>query len=139
MFGSAAETKRYSTEFLRSRTCHASLSRRTATTRPATVPVVTLNGRNFYLGEWQSDESKATYARLIVEYLANGRTLDPPDATPRISVAELIELYWVHLENYFGEGNREVDNHRGVMRILNDLYGENCAHDLAVAPVESVH
>lgn len=37
--------------------------------------VVTLDGRDFYLGPWRSKVSRTEYDRLIGEWLANGRRL----------------------------------------------------------------
>jgi len=43
--------------------------------KPTDQGVVTLNGRDFYLGRYNSPESRAEYDRLIAEWLTNGRTL----------------------------------------------------------------
>lgn len=37
--------------------------------------VVTLNGRDFYLGDYNSAVSRAEYNRRILEWVANGRRL----------------------------------------------------------------
>jgi hypothetical protein len=37
--------------------------------------VVTLNGKDIYLGRYGTAESKAAYDRVITEWLANGRHL----------------------------------------------------------------
>ena len=42
--------------------------------------VVTLNGKNHYLGPWQSPESHEKYARLIAEWRANRNHLLPTTA-----------------------------------------------------------
>ena len=44
--------------------------------RPSARAVVTLNGRDFYVGAWKTVDAKADYDRLIGEWLANGRRLD---------------------------------------------------------------
>ena len=41
--------------------------------KPSGRAVVTLNGRDRYLGPWNSATSKAEYERLIGEWLSNGR------------------------------------------------------------------
>ena len=41
---------------------------------------VTLAGRDFFLGEYESPESKAKYYALLAEYNANGK--QPPESTP---------------------------------------------------------
>jgi hypothetical protein len=40
--------------------------------------VVTINGKNHYLGPYGSPESHEKYARLIAEWQANGRQLPAP-------------------------------------------------------------
>lgn len=43
--------------------------------KPTGQAVVTLNGRDLYLGKWNTTASKAEYDRLIAEFLANGRRI----------------------------------------------------------------
>lgn len=43
--------------------------------KPSGKGVVTLNGRDFYLGPWNSAESRQEFDRLRAEWLANGRQL----------------------------------------------------------------
>lgn len=54
--------------------------------------VVTLNGRDFYLGLHGSQTSKDAYDRLIAENLAAGRRVADVTAAP-LSVAELALAY----------------------------------------------
>jgi hypothetical protein len=42
--------------------------------RPKNLAVVRLNGRDHYLGRYDSPESHENYDRLIAEWLADGRT-----------------------------------------------------------------
>jgi hypothetical protein len=41
--------------------------------KPSGQAVVTLNGKDFYLGLWQSEVSKAEYERLVGEWLGSTR------------------------------------------------------------------
>ncbi len=43
--------------------------------KPTDQGVVTLNGRDFYLGRYNSPESRAEHDRVIAERLTNGRML----------------------------------------------------------------
>ena len=43
--------------------------------RPSRKAVVTINGKDFYLGPWKSKASRIEYDRLIGEWLANDRRL----------------------------------------------------------------
>lgn len=48
--------------------------------------VVTLNGKDFYLGVLSSDDSRAAYDRVIAEWLAHGRQLPRTDTASGITV-----------------------------------------------------
>jgi hypothetical protein len=62
--------------------------------------VVTLNGRDFYLGQHNSKASKDQYERLIAEWLANGRRLPADVDTLGLTLNELILAYREHVETY---------------------------------------
>jgi hypothetical protein len=52
--------------------------------------VVSLNGRDFYLGPHGTKASKLEYDRLIGEWLQQGRQIQPGAAGGDLSVVELI-------------------------------------------------
>ena len=61
--------------------------------KPTGQAVVTLSGRDFYLGKFGSSESRGEYDRLVTEWLTNGRTLPRP-ASPigsDLTVNELLD------------------------------------------------
>ncbi|WP_422931415.1 tyrosine-type recombinase/integrase [Singulisphaera sp. PoT] len=101
--------------------------------------VVTLGGRQVYLGPHGSPGSKAEYDRVIAEWLGGGRSARAVDVSssrgdrPRqddLSVNELMVLYWRHAERYYtreGEVARELDNIRDALRHLKPLYGHTSA------------
>ena len=69
--------------------------------RPSAQAVVTLNGKDHYLGAWPADKRKAppavrdAYDRLIAEWLANGRRLpSPEDERPAVTVNEVLLAFW---------------------------------------------
>jgi hypothetical protein len=51
--------------------------------------VVTVSGKDFYLGPWNTKSSNVEYDRLIAQWLANGRRL-PAAADLGLSIDELI-------------------------------------------------
>lgn len=51
--------------------------------------IVTLDGRDHYLGAHESDESRAKYRRLIRRYLADGRTPNTVSTSHEYRIAEL--------------------------------------------------
>jgi hypothetical protein len=67
--------------------------------RPTGQAVVTLDGRDFYLGNWKSAASKAEYNRLIAEWLAGGRKL--PVDPQSLTVSEVVAAFRRHAKVYY--------------------------------------
>jgi hypothetical protein len=70
--------------------------------------VVTLDGRDFYVGKYKSKKSRDEYDRLVGQWQANGRRL-PAALRPtggEISVVELIDAYWQHAKQYYVKDGR---------------------------------
>lgn len=94
--------------------------------KPTGRAVVTLAGRDVYLGKYGSEASRLEYDRLVAEWLVGGRGRRPApgDGT---TVAEVILAYMKFAETYYrdpeGGPSREVDNVREAMRPLKRLYG----------------
>src|SRR5205823_5557215 len=63
---------------------------------PSGQAVVTLAGKDFYLGKFGSPGSRAEFDRLVAEWLANGRALAPASGTgpPDLTVNELLVAYF---------------------------------------------
>jgi hypothetical protein len=67
--------------------------------------VVSLNGRDFYLGPHNTKVSKVEYDRLIGEWLANGR--NPLHTTSQdILIVELCLRYWKFAQGYYQKNGR---------------------------------
>jgi len=102
--------------------------------------VVTLHGKDVYLGPYGSDASRAEYDRLIAEYLAGGRTAVPAPGPAEdgssgegLTVSELFLRYWEdHVVTYYrkhGEPTSEQDNLRKALSPLIELYGHIAANE----------
>lgn len=98
--------------------------------------VVTLGGKNFYLGPYESDESREKYARLILEWEASGRKQPPAVLTERpalLRVKDLILRYYRFAEQEYvdenGKATDEVTSIRIALRRLRKLYGNTPAAD----------
>lgn len=97
--------------------------------KPSGQAVVTLNGRDHYLGKHGTKASKERHERLIGEWLANGRQLPTRrQEQPSASVTELIAAYWPFVESHYrradGTPTSEVKNNRLALRGLRRLYSE---------------
>ncbi len=71
--------------------------------KPSGQAVVTLNGRDFYLGRFNTPESRADYDRLIAEWLANGRRL-PQSRNGQavdLTINEILLAYLRYAETYY--------------------------------------
>ncbi len=112
--------------------------------RPTGQAVVTLGGRDFYLGKFGSAESRAEYDRLVAEWLASGRALAPP--TPGVdtaapTVAELILAYVRFAGGYYlkdGAPTSEVANIKNALRPLRRLYAHTGAKDFGPLALKAV-
>ncbi|MCA9027502.1 MAG: hypothetical protein KDA86_19995 [Planctomycetaceae bacterium] len=91
--------------------------------KPTGQAVVTINGRDLYLGKWNSAASRSEYDRLIAEFLANGRRLQSDaDGT----VVEVLNAYRKFAENYYCKGCRVTSEYAGIneaLKIVRELYG----------------
>jgi len=65
---------------------------------------VTINGRDYLLGPWQSRTSIREYDRLIAEYLASGRNPVFGIESEAYTVAMLVRDYLRHCRSYYGTG-----------------------------------
>jgi integrase len=87
--------------------------------------VVTLNGRDHYLGRHGTRASRDAYDRLVAEWLGNGRQL--PSGAQAVTVAEVIKAYWPHVKKHYrradGTETSEVSEYVYSLRPLNHLYG----------------
>ncbi len=105
--------------------------------RKATVPsyrlhkasgqaVVTLGGRDHYLGRHGTAESNARYERLVASYLLNGRKLPNSNADAPYRIATLSDdfLDWAEREYVRPDGSisREVSNVKLALRPLLRLF-----------------
>lgn len=96
------------------------------------LAVVTLSGKDFYLGPYDTDLSRAAYDRLVSEWVANGRRLpaSPCVGHPDITITELIAAYWSYAEGYYvkdGQPTNELSCIRSALRPLQEGYGRTAA------------
>jgi hypothetical protein len=92
--------------------------------------VVTIDGRDHYLGTYGEPASRARYDRLIAEWLAAERRQPLPSDTSASSatVNGIIASYWDHARSYYrkadGTSTSEMETLRQALRPLIESYGD---------------
>src|SRR5947209_6789212 len=117
--------------------------------KPTSQAVVTLAGKDHYLGVWPAGrktappEIQTRYERLIAEWLASNRqprsppaaTSTPPAGGEPLTVAELLAAYWGHAETYYrrpdGSPSAELVCLRSALGPLRRLYDDLPAADFS--------
>jgi integrase len=109
------------------------------------LAVVTIDGRDHYLGPYGSAESREQYDRLIAEWLANGRRLprcgDKND-DPGPTVNEVMLGFMRHAERHYrrtdGTQTTEVKEYARAFGPLRRLYGRSPARDFGPMALKAV-
>ena len=101
--------------------------------------VVTLDGKDYYLGPYRSKASRIEYDRLVGEWQANGRRM-PLEATD-ITVSEIAAAYWKWAQSYYRKNGRPTGEQAGIkaaLRPLRGLYGATRATDFGPLALRAV-
>src|SRR5258706_8540289 len=102
--------------------------------------VVTLGGKDHYLGTFDSPESRAEYDRVVGEWLTVRRA---PQADPRegVTVEQVMLPYWQHVKEYYKkDGRPTTERHcmKAALRFVRRLYGKTKARDFGPVALTSV-
>jgi len=103
--------------------------------------VVTLCGRDHYLGPHGTKASKHEYDRLIIEWLTAGRPSAQSPEPGDITISELIAAYLRYANGYYrrnGESTGYVERLKPTLRILRETYGRTFVADFRPVAIESL-
>lgn len=101
--------------------------------------IVTINGRDHYLGPHNSKASKVEYDRLVTEWLSSGRSSSFGAAQPELTVVELVADYLRYAKKYYGAGSHGTfATMKRVARPLKALYGRTPAAEFGVVQYKAV-
>src|SRR5829696_4550498 len=95
--------------------------------------IVTVGGRDPYLGPHGTKASRLEYDRLICEWLASGRSSSFGASQRDLTVVELVADYMKFARAYYGDGPRSTTAAmKYAFRPLLALYGRTCAAEFGV-------
>ncbi len=105
--------------------------------RPSGRAVMTIAGRDVYLGARGSAASKAEYRRRLGEYLASGGLAHASGGQSELTIIEIIAAYWQYICGAYKPQSRD-GMIKPALRRLRLLYGQPTApgrvdHDAAAA------
>jgi len=104
--------------------------------------VVTIGGRDHYLGPYGTKASRIEYDRIITEWLANDRQpVVTRDEAPALTVTELIARYWRFAQSYYVKDGRPTDSQdhiRLALRPLRKSYGHTPAVEFGPVALKAV-
>ena len=105
--------------------------------------LITIDGRDIYLGPHGTKASHLEYDQVIAEWIANGRTLPGSSAQAGLSVNQLAVRYMKFANGYYrknGKPTASIDGIRIALRFLCKSHGRTAARDfgpLALAAIRN--
>ncbi len=100
--------------------------------------VVTINGRDRYLGAFDSTESWELYHRLLVEHLsAPHHSSAPPTTATQLTMTELMAAYWRFAITFYvkdGKPTSELDVIKLALKFVRRLYANTLALEFSPRP-----
>jgi integrase len=111
---------------------------------------IVIDGKTYYLGKYESPESRDEYDRLIGEWIGRGRaplpSVDARDAGSRLTVSTLIAAWTKWARPRYGaaelpDGKRpkgELGNYWDILRELRRLYGNTAAVGFGPVQLEAL-
>ena len=100
---------------------------------------VTLNGRRYYCGKYNTEKSIKTYNRLIAEWIAG--TLDSPVDKEQPTVAQCLAAYLQHCERYYRKAGQPTSQYaivKSAVKPLAALYSDLSMNDLRPGILKTV-
>jgi integrase len=103
--------------------------------------VVTVEGKDHYLGRHGSVESRDRYRRLISEFLATGRAPSREGDDP-VTIGEAMVSYLGFVDRHYrlpdGRPTSQVDLIKAALRVLRKLYQDTPAQDFGPVKLKTV-
>lgn len=108
--------------------------------KPSGRAVVTISGKDIYLGVYESPESQVAYKKEIAEWLANHQ-LEIGPASPTRTVNEILLAYLRHAQQYYrkhGKPTKQLARIQAALRPVRELYGTSLAAEFGPLALKAV-
>lgn len=103
---------------------------------------VRVQGRDHYLGVYNSPESHERYARIVAEISQSHTTPSVVNeivvADPQLCINELVLQYLRYAHSYYGEQAKESTKMRDALRFVCELYGNEKARNFGPLSLKAV-
>ena len=110
--------------------------------KPRDLARVRIDGRDIYLGKYDSPESHAEYQRVIAEWLVQKQAPAKDDAEKKIvTVAELMLSFLRHAKDYYikdGKQTREFGQIKDALAPVRQLYEDMLADEFGPLCLQAV-
>jgi integrase len=107
--------------------------------KPSGRAVVTLGGKDYYLGAHGTQASKRKYEQLIAEYLSSGRSQSFGTKKTELTIVELAVAYLKFAKGYYGTGDSsEYKRCMAIVRPLRELYGRSAAAEFTPVQLKAL-
>jgi len=103
--------------------------------------IVTIAGKDHYLGPHGTKASHALYDRLVAEYLSAGRQVIEPAKASSVTVVEVLAAFWRHCKLYYVKDGKPTHERAAFKRIICDvrkLYGSVPAADFGPRSLKAI-
>jgi integrase len=103
--------------------------------------VVTITGKDHYLGPWKSKASQVEYDRLVGEWMAAGRPALPSASPAVVTVAEVVAAFWRFAQKHYmknGRATGTADNYKPALSLLKTRYGRTPAIEFGPLALKSL-
>jgi len=105
--------------------------------KPSGQAVVTMSGKDFYLGRYDSADAKQRYLKLLAEWEAANRSSCFGEPVERLTMAQVALSYLEYAQDYYGPGSREYVNLKLAVKPLSALYADHSARSFGPAEFKS--
>ncbi len=101
--------------------------------KPTGQGVVTLSGKDFYLGRYDSAEARQLYAKLLPEWESTNRSITFGEPVECLTMAQIALSYLDYAKSYHGTDSREYNHCRRAVKPISELYSNHSASQFGPA------